>query len=54
MTDLIERRQKTRRLPEYLLGSEQLYGELKRLPRGLMTVGEHEYHRWKSPTVQLE
>jgi hypothetical protein len=51
---LLERRQETHRLPEYLLGSEQLYGELKGLPQGLMIVGEHEYHRWESPTVQLE
>jgi hypothetical protein len=34
--------------------SEQLYDELKGLPRGLMTVGEHEYHELESPIVQLE
>jgi hypothetical protein len=41
-------------LQKYPQGSVQLYVELSGLLRGLMTVGEHEYHKWESPITQLE
>jgi hypothetical protein len=54
LADLLKRHQKTHSLQECPQGSMPLYVELRELLQGLMIVGEHEYHRWESPIIQLE